>query len=38
MVDEFTKIVPSTFEPFIGHHQRLVVFLKSFESFLVSIM
>ena len=34
-VDEFTEIVPSTFGPFIGHHQGLfastkIVFFKSF--------
>ena len=41
-MDEFTKIVPSAFGPFIGHHQELLAYvksvvLKSFESFLVFI-
>ena len=35
-VDELTKIVPSSFGPFIGHHQGLLeciksVFFKGFE-------
>ena len=29
LVDEFTKIVPGTFKPFIGHHQRLLACIKS---------
>ena len=36
MVDEFTKIIPSTFRPFIGH-QRLFACVKSvFKDFLKS--
>ena len=29
MVDEFTKIIPSAFGPFIGHHQMLLARVKS---------
>ena len=29
LVDEFTKIVPSSFRPFIGHHQELFACVKS---------
>ncbi len=29
MVDEFNKIVPSVFGPFIGHHQGLLACIKS---------
>ena len=29
MVDEFIKIVPSAFGPFIGHHQRLLACVKN---------
>ena len=28
LVKEFTEIAPSTFEPFIGHHQRLFAGVK----------
>ena len=28
-MDEFTKIVPSAFESFIGHHQGLLACIKS---------
>ena len=29
LVDQFTKIVPSAFGPFIGHHQELLACVKS---------
>ena len=29
LVDEFTKIVPSAFGPFIGHHQGLLSCVKN---------
>ena len=29
LLDEFTKIVPSAFKPFIGHYQGLLACIKS---------
>ena len=36
LVDEFTKVIPSSFGPFIGHHQGLLACVKSifFKEFL----
>ena len=38
LVDGFTKIVPSTFGPFIGHHQGLLACIKCvFKEFMKEI-
>ena len=38
LVDEFTKIVLSTFGPFIGHHQELFVCVESIFFFFLSFL
>ena len=36
-MDEFAKIVPSAFGPFIGHHQGLLACIKSAHGVMVII-